>query len=96
MRHAARAVDAMVMAEVITGWIDELTTLIKETGIYGVDGSAAIHDTAHWEPPDEGKGVGLCEAPRGALGHWITVADKNQALPDDCSYHLERFATGQE
>jgi hydrogenase large subunit len=76
MRHAARAVDAMVMAEVITGWIDELTTLIKETGIYGVDGSAAIHDTAHWEPPDEGKGVGLCEAPRGALGHWITVADK--------------------
>lgn len=76
MRHAARAVDALVMADVINGWTDELVTLIKETGVYGSGGNASIHDTAHWEPPFEGAGSGLNEAPRGGLGHWITISGK--------------------
>ena len=32
-----------------------------------------------WEPdswPSEAKGVGLSEAPRGALAHWIVIKDK--------------------
>jgi len=32
-----------------------------------------------WEPetwPNEAKGVGLSEAPRGALAHWIVIKDK--------------------
>ena len=28
------------------------------------------------EIPEQGEGAGLCEAPRGAVGHWITVKDK--------------------
>ena len=38
-------------------------------------------DTANvekWEPstwPKEAKGAGYCEAPRGALGHWIKIKD---------------------
>jgi hydrogenase large subunit len=76
MRHAARAMDTLVMANAITGWVDELVKLIGETGVYGSEGNARIHDTAHWEPPDEGKGAGLNEAPRGALGHWISISEK--------------------
>lgn len=76
MRHAARAVDTLVMAEEMNNWLDELMTLINETGVYQAEGNAAIHDAAHWDPPHEGKGAGLSEAPRGALGHWITISDK--------------------
>jgi len=76
MRHAARAMDTLVMADVITGWVDELVKLLWETGVYGSEGNARIHDTAHWEPPDEGSGAGLNEAPRGALGHWINISEK--------------------
>lgn len=35
--------------------------------------------TAKWEPdswPKEGRGIGFAEAPRGALGHWVTVKDQ--------------------
>ncbi|MEW5784850.1 MAG: nickel-dependent hydrogenase large subunit [Bacillota bacterium] len=76
MRHAARAVDTLVMADAVQDWVSELIALIGETGVYGSGGNAAIHDTAHWEPPFEGIGQGLNEAPRGALGHWITISDK--------------------
>lgn len=76
MRHAARAVDSLVMADTIYSWIDELTQLLGETGVYGGEGNALIHDKENWEPVMEGKGVGLIEAPRGALGHWIEIADK--------------------
>ena len=76
MRHAARAVETKIMADAVLGWIDELIQLIGSTGVYGKDGNAAIHDTAHWDPPFEGAGKGLQEAPRGALGHYITIQDK--------------------
>lgn len=76
MRHAARAVDTLVMADAVTKWIDELIKLIGETGVYGAAGNALIHDTDHWEPPFEGAGAGLNEAPRGALGHWIRISGK--------------------
>jgi hydrogenase large subunit len=76
MRHAARAYDALVMADVIFEWIDELMQLVGDTGIYGKEGNALIHDTAKWEPVDKGQGAGLNEAPRGALGHFITIEDK--------------------
>lgn len=76
MRHAARAVDSLVMVDAVYGWIDELTQLIGETGVYGNEGNAQIHDTENWEPVMKGKGVGLIEAPRGALGHWVEIADQ--------------------
>lgn len=76
MRHAARAVDTLIMADTITGWIDELVAKIGSTGVYGADGDAQIHDTDRWDPPFEGAGKGLIEAPRGALGHYITIYDR--------------------
>jgi hydrogenase large subunit len=76
MRHAARAVDCLLVADVINGWIDELVQVMGDTGIYGTGQNAKIHDTAHWEPPLNGSGAGLNEAPRGALGHWINIAGK--------------------
>ena len=76
MRHAARAYDSLVMADVIDAWMDELMQLVGNTGIYGKGGNALIHDTAKWEPVDKGQGAGLNEAPRGALGHFITIDDK--------------------
>ncbi|MEW5784228.1 MAG: nickel-dependent hydrogenase large subunit [Bacillota bacterium] len=76
MRHAAKAVDTLVMADAIPGWIDELVELIGASGVYGSSGNAAIHDTDHWDPPFEGAGKGLQEAPRGALGHYITISNK--------------------
>lgn len=76
MRHAARAIDTLVMADAVMLWIDELTRVLGQSGVYGPAGNALIHDTARWEPPMAGKGAGLLEAPRGALGHWIEVAEK--------------------
>lgn len=76
MRHAARAIDTLVMADAVEQWIGDLTKTLGKSGIYGTAGNAMIHDTSRWEPPAAGKGAGLIEAPRGALGHWIEVADR--------------------
>lgn len=67
-RHAARAVETLKLAEAMYGWIDELEREMGKPGF-------SIHDTAHWEPPATGQGAGFYEAPRGALGHWIDIAD---------------------
>jgi hydrogenase large subunit len=42
-------------------------------------GNEATANTEKWAPgswPKEAKGVGYCEAPRGALGHWIRIKDE--------------------
>ncbi|MDI3280813.1 MAG: nickel-dependent hydrogenase large subunit, partial [Bacillota bacterium] len=67
-RHAARAVETALLADAMLEWVDELADLFAS-------GRGQIHDTAHWEPPKSSTGVGLTEAPRGALGHWIKVED---------------------
>jgi len=71
-RHAARAVETILLAYQMVKWVDELAGMTEK-------GEIRIHDTAHWEPPVEGQGMGLTEAPRGALGHWITIKDKKIA-----------------
>ena len=41
-------------------------------------GDTATANVEKWDPeswPKEAKGVGFTEAPRGALGHWIRIAD---------------------
>ncbi len=65
-RHAARAVETVTIAHQMVKWVDELTSLVA-------NGTCKVHATATWEGPDESKGVGLTEAPRGALGHWISI-----------------------
>ena len=58
-RHWVRALEAEKIAVAMNGWLDELTP------------GEAVYDT--YEIPFAGRGVGLTEAPRGALGHWVEI-----------------------
>ena len=61
-RHAARALEAKFVADAMVNWLQAL----KPTDPIIVDN----------EIPEKGEGVGLTEAPRGSLGHWMTIEDK--------------------
>jgi len=52
------------------GWVDELLGGLK-------DGGATF--ITPYKVPNEGVGIGLWEAPRGATGHWIKIKDKKVA-----------------
>ena len=70
-RTAARALDAQLQAEVSKYFFDKLVANIKS-------GDTKVANTEKWEPstwPKEAKGVGLYEAPRGALSHWVVIKD---------------------
>jgi hydrogenase large subunit len=60
-RHAARALECKFIADKMPEWLLELKP-----------GEPVF---AEWETPLEGSGMGLWEAPRGALGHWISIKD---------------------
>ena len=71
-RTASRGVETQVVAHWMKGFFDELVANIK-------NGQVATHNRLHWDPatwPAEAQGVGLTEAPRGALAHWIRIKDK--------------------
>ncbi len=61
-RHASRAIESKIICQKAYKWLDELEVGGKPRNTY--------------EIPMEGKGMGLTEAPRGALGHWIVVKDQ--------------------
>ena len=65
-RHASRAFENLQIAEAMYRWLAELKAEMKKPGF-------KIHDTEHWDVPDKGEGAGFYEAPRGALGHWISI-----------------------
>jgi len=70
-RTAARALDAQVSAEMSKYFFDKLINNIKS-------GDTKVANTEKWDPstwPKEAKGVGLYEAPRGALSHWVVIKD---------------------
>ena len=60
-RHLARAIMASVLANNLKDWVQSLK----------VGEPASITYTA----PEEGKGIGLWAAPRGALSHWLNVKE---------------------
>ena len=64
-RHAARALYTKYIADTMPGWLLELKP-----------GEPAYVD---YEIPDEAKGMGLVDAARGALGHWVEIKDKKIA-----------------
>lgn len=66
-RHAARAVETVLLANEMLNWVDAL----EKEMVKGLK----IHDTDHWEAPQTGQGVGMTEVPRGALGHWVKIKD---------------------
>lgn len=61
-RHAARALETKIVADAADKWLDEL----KPGEPFNVP----------FEIPDVAEGMGLWEAPRGALGHWISIKDQ--------------------
>ena len=66
-RTAARAIETELMADIMVEWADELAK------------NAASGDLKTWTEFDfdkvsvKTKGMGLAEAPRGALGHWVRI-----------------------
>lgn len=68
-RTAARAIETKIIAGQMPGWLDALLANIR-------NGDLNVHNAALWEPstwPREARGVGIMEAPRGALAHWIVI-----------------------
>jgi hydrogenase large subunit len=70
-RTAARTLETKLIADAMQGWYDQLVANIKA-------GDTRTFDETLWDPatwPQQCQGVGLMEAPRGALGHWIVIED---------------------
>jgi hydrogenase large subunit len=70
-RTAARAIEAKLFADRMTGWLDRLIANIRA-------GDLAVHNAALWDPatwPASARGVGFTEAPRGALAHYVSIKD---------------------
>jgi hydrogenase large subunit len=70
-RTAARALESEYCGRLQKHFFDKLIANIK-------NGDESTANIAKWDPstwPKEAKGVGMTEAPRGALGHWVKVKD---------------------
>lgn len=61
-RHAARAVECKIVADEMADWVLQLKP-----------GEPVMIE---YEIPEESEGAGLTAAPRGSLGHWISIKDK--------------------
>lgn len=66
-RIAARALECKMVADAMYQWGIDIVENIKK-------GKTDVYTS--YEIPDKAKGIGLWEAPRGALGHWIDVEGK--------------------
>ena len=70
-RTAARGLETRLIARWAKEFYDQLLSNIK-------NGDTRMFSREKWEPttwPSEAQGVGLSEAPRGALAHWIVIKD---------------------
>ena len=71
-RTAARGLETKLIAGWAHEFFNQLLTNIRT-------GDTRTANTTMWEPstwPDEAMGVGMTEAPRGALAHWIVIRDR--------------------
>lgn len=71
-RTAARGLETLVLTKWIKEFYNKLVSNVKigKTGTFTKD---------RWDPetwPKSAEGIGLTEAPRGALAHWIKIKDK--------------------
>jgi hydrogenase large subunit len=70
-RTAARGLEASWAAHKMRYFMDKLMANIKA-------GDSSTANVEKWDPkswPATARGVGFTEAPRGALGHWLTIKD---------------------
>lgn len=71
-RTAARGLETRLVVHWMKGFYDDLLANIKA-------GDVRTFTREKWDPstwPDVCEGVGMSEAPRGALAHWIRIKDK--------------------
>ncbi|MHC1742388.1 MAG: nickel-dependent hydrogenase large subunit [Syntrophobacteraceae bacterium] len=66
-RHLARAYEAKIVADAMNGWLSQLEQNL----------SGPVYTP--YTNPSSGTGVGLTEAPRGALGHWVSISSQKVA-----------------
>jgi hydrogenase large subunit len=70
-RTAARGLETRLIARWAKRFYNDLMSNIR-------NGDTRMFNNEKWEPstwPSEARGVGLTEAPRGALAHWIVIRD---------------------
>lgn len=65
-RTAARAIETLVIGQMMEKWIQELVDNLTR-------GDKRTYQP--WQMPVKAQGVGLNDVPRGALGHWIEIED---------------------
>ena len=71
-RTAARGLETQLIAGWSKEFFQQLLANIK-------NGDTRMFNNAKWDPeswPAEARGVGMTEAPRGALAHWIVIKEK--------------------
>jgi Ni,Fe-hydrogenase I large subunit len=71
-RTAARGIETLVITNRLNKWVAMLVDNLKS-------GDLSIHNSTKWDPstwPKMAQGYGWHEAPRGALGHWVIIEDK--------------------
>lgn len=66
-RHMARALEAQKVASAMNDWLNQLAV-----------GGSVINS---FTTPYGKSGIGLTEAPRGAIGHWLTIASSGTKSP---------------
>lgn len=74
-RTAARGLETKLVVNWMKEFHQQLITNIK-------NGDTRMFNEEKWHPktwPTQAKGVGLSEAPRGALAHWIVIKDEKIA-----------------
>jgi hydrogenase large subunit len=64
-RHKARALEALKVAQALQTWVAQLNP------------SAPVYQ--QYSTPGQASGMGLTEAPRGALGHWVSINNRKIA-----------------
>ena len=71
-RTAARGMETVLLARKMGEWYDNLVSRIKA-------GDTTTFNATKWEPEKwpsgTARGYGALDAPRGALGHWVQIAD---------------------
>ena len=95
-RTLCRALDAQLGASLERYFYDALVNNINA-------GDTTVANTEKWEPttwPQECKGVGIHEAPRGALGHWVNITNSKvsnyQAVVPTTWNAMPRLANGEQ
>lgn len=70
-RTGARGIETVLLSRRLSHWYDALVARIA-------GGDTQTFAGAKWEPatwPAKAQGYGYLDAPRGALGHWVQIAD---------------------